>query len=104
MLPLEEVCKLYDVKANATHPQTSPGLTASEAAQRLESDGPNMMTPPKGKSALKLFGECLLTSFNTVLLLAAIISFVLQGLSASEEFDPTNVLSFSSLSTHANSQ
>jgi sodium/potassium-transporting ATPase subunit alpha len=79
------------VKADGTNPQKSAGLTQSEVTQRLETDGPNMMTPPKGKSALKLYAECLFTIFNMLLLVAAIITFVLQAITVSSVFDPTNV-------------
>jgi sodium/potassium-transporting ATPase subunit alpha len=38
---------------NAGNPSASSGLTAEEAQARLARDGPNQLTPPKKKSALR---------------------------------------------------
>jgi sodium/potassium-transporting ATPase subunit alpha len=92
---VEEVCQRYDVTANSDAPQLSAGLSAAEVAERLARDGPNMMTPPKEKSSLKLFLECLSSLFNLLLVLASIFTFILYGIDPIANGDNVRILFFS---------
>jgi sodium/potassium-transporting ATPase subunit alpha len=52
-LSLDELQSTLNVSFNAKEPSSSHGLTKEEAAARLARDGPNQLTPPKKKSALR---------------------------------------------------
>ncbi|KAF7974995.1 hypothetical protein HWV62_10595 [Athelia sp. TMB] len=61
-------------------PGQSPGLTAAEVQARLLRDGHNVLTPPKKKSALRKYWECLATMFNLLLILAGILEYILLAI------------------------
>lgn len=52
-LNFDELRKELDTQIDAKDPGGSYGLTADEAKARLTRDGPNILTPPKKKSALR---------------------------------------------------
>lgn len=52
-LPIHEIEGFLHTSFNWADPAQSRGLTADEAEARLKRDGPNMLTPPKKKSALQ---------------------------------------------------
>ena len=52
-LPLDALSDTFTTSFNSKDPGHSIGLTAAEARSRLEQDGPNILTPPKKKSALR---------------------------------------------------
>ncbi|OLY84255.1 Sodium/potassium-transporting ATPase subunit alpha-1 [Smittium mucronatum] len=62
----------------------SHGLDLSFVEQRLATDGPNILTPPKSKSAFELYFECLNNLFNLLLILAGILQFVLLAINYHE--------------------
>lgn len=76
----EEVALLFNTAINVGSPSSSPGLAQSEAERRLAKDGPNMMTPPKAKSPIILFLECLFSLFNVLLIVASVLTFILYGI------------------------
>ncbi|KAJ2077754.1 hypothetical protein H4R24_004941 [Coemansia sp. RSA 988] len=80
LLSLDEVCKKYNVQANADRPQDSYGLSTSQAQQLLESNGPNKLTPPKKKSGFHKFMICLMSLFNLMLLAAGILVYILLAI------------------------
>jgi sodium/potassium-transporting ATPase subunit alpha len=51
--PIQEIEGILGTSFNWTDPAQSSGLTAAEAEERLQRDGPNALTPPKKKSALR---------------------------------------------------
>ncbi|EJU00784.1 aminophospholipid-transporting P-type ATPase [Dacryopinax primogenitus] len=59
---------------------TSIGLSEQEAAARLKRDGPNVLTPPKKKSALRRFFDCLSSLFNVLLIIAGVLEYILLGI------------------------
>ncbi|KZP01143.1 aminophospholipid-transporting P-type ATPase [Calocera viscosa TUFC12733] len=59
---------------------TSHGLTEAEAEARLKRDGPNVLTPPKKKSALRRFFDCLSSLFNILLIIAGVLEYILLGI------------------------
>ena len=61
-------------------PGSSQGLSDSEAKARLERDGKNILTPPRKKSALRKYLDCLNTMFNILLIVAGILEYVLLGI------------------------
>ncbi|KIM49561.1 hypothetical protein M413DRAFT_59017 [Hebeloma cylindrosporum] len=75
----------FDVK----DPGHSFGLTADEAKSRLQRDGPNILTPPKRKSALRKFLERLFTMFNILLMVAGVLEYVLLGIDFHANFQNT---------------
>ncbi|KAF8968280.1 aminophospholipid-transporting P-type ATPase [Flammula alnicola] len=67
----------FDVK----DPGQSHGLTADEAKARLARDGPNILTPPKQKSALrKVVLDRLFTMFNILLMCAGVLEYIILGI------------------------
>jgi hypothetical protein len=52
-LPLDALADVLKTTFNAKDPGHSIGLTADEAKTRLEQNGPNVLTPPTKKSALR---------------------------------------------------
>jgi len=70
-------------------PGHSFGLTSDEAKDRLARDGPNMLTPPKKKSALRKFLDRLLTMFNILLMVAGVLEYVLLGIDFKANFQNT---------------
>lgn len=68
-LPLPELLNAISL------PSTSEGLTAAEAAIRLEQKGPNIIDPPTESLILKILGY-LFGGFNILLLGGAVLSIV----------------------------
>ena len=52
-LPLPELSKSMDTQFDTKDPASSAGISEEEAKARLARDGPNVLTPPKKKSALR---------------------------------------------------
>ena len=52
-LGFQELQTVLDTTFDAKDPSISPGLSSEEAKARLTRDGPNILTPPKKKSALR---------------------------------------------------
>jgi sodium/potassium-transporting ATPase subunit alpha len=74
---LEQTMKThFDTKS----PGSSRGLSESEAKARLAKDGKNVLTPPRKKSALRKYFDCLNTMFNILLIVAGILEYVLLGI------------------------
>ncbi|KDQ10530.1 hypothetical protein BOTBODRAFT_58067 [Botryobasidium botryosum FD-172 SS1] len=65
---------------NAKDPASSRGLAPDEVEARLKTDGPNVLTPPKKKSAFEKFFDCLKSLFNILLIIAGILEYVLLGI------------------------
>ncbi|OMJ25383.1 Sodium/potassium-transporting ATPase subunit alpha-2 [Smittium culicis] len=64
--------------------QSSAGLDSAFAASKLAADGPNILTPPKSKSSIAIFFECLNNLFNLLLILAGILQYVLLAINFKE--------------------
>ncbi|PPQ82387.1 hypothetical protein CVT25_008348 [Psilocybe cyanescens] len=71
----DELKTNFDIK----DPGHSFGLTSDEAKERLKRDGPNILTPPKKKSAFRKFLERLFTMFNILLMIAGLLEYGLLG-------------------------
>ncbi|KAH9948142.1 aminophospholipid-transporting P-type ATPase [Amylocystis lapponica] len=67
----------------------SYGLTSAEAKERLVRDGPNVLTPPKKKSPLRMYIDLLLTMFNILLIIAGILEYILLGVDFKDNFANT---------------
>ena len=100
-IPLQALSDTVKTNFNLKDPGHSIGLTATEAGTRLEQDGPNILTPPKKKSALRKvnhfffhtyisgilttfdlrqFLERLFTMFNILLMIAGVLEYALLGI------------------------
>jgi hypothetical protein len=55
LLTLEELGAKHGTDVNAVEPQQSRGLTHAQAAERLVTFGPNVLTPPKQTPAIIQF-------------------------------------------------
>ncbi|KAI0628777.1 aminophospholipid-transporting P-type ATPase [Trametes polyzona] len=78
-----------DTAFDPKDPAQSPGLSAEEAKARLARDGPNVLTPPKKKSALRKYWDCLMTMFNILLIIAGILEYILLGVDFKDNFPNT---------------
>jgi sodium/potassium-transporting ATPase subunit alpha len=78
------------------------GLTAVQAKQVLERDGPNALTPPKQTPEWIKFCKQLFGGFALLLWIGAILCFLAYGIQASsfEEPAPDNVCVISLTGTH----
>ncbi|CDO71883.1 hypothetical protein BN946_scf184940.g30 [Trametes cinnabarina] len=70
-------------------PERSPGLSTDEAKARLSRYGQNILTPPKKKSALRKYWDCLMTMFNILLIIAGILEYILLGVDFKDNFPNT---------------
>ena len=84
LLSFEDFCKRYTTSFNADKPAESEGLSETAAATKLKEDGLNMLTPPKKKSWVIRYLECLVTLFNLLLIIAGILVYILYAV------DPIN--------------
>ncbi|CAH7688077.1 hypothetical protein PPACK8108_LOCUS22980 [Phakopsora pachyrhizi] len=75
-----QVAKSLGSSIDLAKPSISQGLLPDEAQLRLTRDGPNQLTPPKKKSALRKYFDSLLSLFNVLLILAGILEYVLLGI------------------------
>ncbi|PVU90593.1 hypothetical protein BB559_004561 [Furculomyces boomerangus] len=78
--PAAEVASKYNTSINENSIQNSTGLTTAQAAELLTKYGKNVLTPPKSKSGLMIFIECLLSLFNALLIFSGIMQYVLLAL------------------------
>ncbi|KAI9508826.1 aminophospholipid-transporting P-type ATPase [Russula earlei] len=79
-LPIEEIQGLLNTSFSWSDPAQSRGLTTTEAEARLQRDGPNALTPPKKKSALQKYIDCLRSMFNIILIISGILEYILLGI------------------------
>ncbi|KAH9857520.1 aminophospholipid-transporting P-type ATPase [Lenzites betulinus] len=78
-----------DTSFDHKDPTQSTGLSADEAKARLARDGQNILTPPKKKSALRKYWDCLVTMFNILLIIAGILEYILLGVDFKDNFANT---------------
>ncbi|KAI0737979.1 aminophospholipid-transporting P-type ATPase [Daedaleopsis nitida] len=88
-LALKDLQTELDTSFDAKDPSISTGLSTDEAKARLSRDGPNVLTPPKKKSALRKYYDCLMTMFNILLIIAGILEYILLGIDFKDNFPNT---------------
>ncbi|KAJ3239230.1 hypothetical protein HDU81_006335 [Chytriomyces hyalinus] len=76
----EQLMAHHKTSFDAAKPMQSKGLDAADAAKRLAEQGPNILSPPKKKSMIWLFIECLFNIFNALLLFCGIAGFIVYGI------------------------
>jgi len=79
-IPLSEFNNKLNTQIDTKDPGQSRGLTQVEAEIRLARDGRNVLTPPKKKSALRKYFDCLRNLFNLLLIIAGILEYILLGI------------------------
>ncbi|RDX52903.1 aminophospholipid-transporting P-type ATPase [Lentinus brumalis] len=88
-LGFQELQTELDTTFDAKDPSISPGLSSEEAKARLSRNGPNILTPPKKKSALRKYYDCLMSMFNILLIIAGILEYILLGVDFKDNFPNT---------------
>ncbi|KAJ7491121.1 aminophospholipid-transporting P-type ATPase [Mycena latifolia] len=88
-VPLANLGETMGTSIDTKDPGGSHGLTAAEAAARLQRDGPNILTPPKKRSPLRQYIDRLMTMFNILLIFAGILEYVLLGIDFRNNFANT---------------
>ncbi|TFY58665.1 hypothetical protein EVJ58_g6280 [Rhodofomes roseus] len=88
-LPYDQLGAALDTSIDTKDPSASFGLTTDEVKARLARDGRNVLTPPKKKSALQKYFDCLLTMFNILLIIAGILEYILLGIDFKDNFQNT---------------
>ncbi|KAF9036806.1 aminophospholipid-transporting P-type ATPase [Panaeolus papilionaceus] len=88
-LSLEGLLAELKTEFNVNDPVHSFGLSTDEAKARLATNGPNVLTPPKKKSAIRKFLDRLLTMFNILLMVAGVLEYVLLGIDFHANFQNT---------------
>jgi len=86
-LSIPQVCDVYHTKFNEEDPEQSQGLTQEEAAQRLAQNGPNALTPPKGKSEIVKFLEQFTSPFAIIPVIAGVWTFILYFIDIPNNLD-----------------
>ncbi|KAJ7778681.1 aminophospholipid-transporting P-type ATPase [Mycena maculata] len=87
--PLSGLGEALATSIDVKDPAASHGLTATEAAERLKRDGPNILTPPKKRSPFRQYIDRLLTMFNILLMVAGVLEYALLGINFHENFANT---------------
>lgn len=64
------------------------GLTVYQAEEKLESDGPNQLTPPRELPAWMKFVKQMFLGFNILLWISAALSFLTYGIQFTQMPDP----------------
>ena len=80
-IPLEELCARY-----GTDPER--GLPTKKAAETLEADGPNELTPPEATPEWIKFMRQMFGGFATLLWVGSILCFIAWGIEVSRSDDP----------------
>ncbi|KAL2917749.1 hypothetical protein HK105_202622 [Polyrhizophydium stewartii] len=80
LLPLADIEKRYAVSVNAAKPVSSQGLMATEAAKRLQENGPNQLSPPKKRHPFLRFLDHLMGLFNVMLLVSGVAAYILLAI------------------------
>ncbi|ESN95060.1 hypothetical protein HELRODRAFT_102867 [Helobdella robusta] len=80
-IPLNELLERLET-------DVAKGLTESEAHKRYLRDGPNALTPPKGKSAFVKFLETMFGGFALLLWIGAALCFIAYGIQFSYNSTP----------------
>jgi magnesium-transporting ATPase (P-type) len=88
MLSLETLVQRYDVLVDMADPAKSVGLTAAEAKRRLETEGPNALTPPKTENAFIQYIKLLRDPLTIMLLVAAVLSIITQAFAQKGDYTP----------------
>ncbi|KAI0081422.1 aminophospholipid-transporting P-type ATPase [Panus rudis PR-1116 ss-1] len=88
-MSLHDLSQTLGTEIDSKDPGQSYGLTSDDAKTRLLKDGPNILTPPKKKSALRKYLDCLMTMFNLLLIIAGILEYVLLGIDFKDNFANT---------------
>ncbi|KAJ3113569.1 hypothetical protein HDU96_003267 [Phlyctochytrium bullatum] len=89
LLSIPEVAAKFNVQVDEAKPSGSQGLSAAEAAKRLEENGPNMLTPPKKKHPFFKFMECLLGVFNLMLIASGVAAYITLAIDYKNNFSNT---------------
>ncbi|KAI3615969.1 p-type cation-transporting atpase [Moniliophthora roreri] len=88
-IPIEHLGEKLETSIDTKDAAQSFGLTADEAKSRLAKFGPNVLTPPKKKSALRKYFDRLMTMFNILLIVAGILEYILLGIDFKDNFANT---------------
>ncbi|KAJ3068509.1 hypothetical protein HDU98_008343 [Podochytrium sp. JEL0797] len=80
LLSFQELTQRHNTSFDPAKPMQSKGLTDDDAAKRLLENGPNILSPPKKKSAFLLYLECLANIFNLLLVFCGIAEFIVYGI------------------------
>ncbi|KAK7037531.1 hypothetical protein VNI00_011023 [Paramarasmius palmivorus] len=88
-IPIDLLGEKLETSIDTKDPAQSYGLTAAEAKARLANNGPNVLTPPKKKSALRKYFDRLMTMFNILLIVAGILEYILLGIDFKDNFANT---------------
>ncbi|KAH8100263.1 aminophospholipid-transporting P-type ATPase [Cristinia sonorae] len=88
-LSFAELGTTLEAAMDTKDPGNSYGLSAEEAKARLARNGPNILTPPKKKSAFRKYFDCLMTMFNILLIVAGILEYILLGIDFKNNFANT---------------
>eukprot|EP00475_Leptophrys_vorax_P045385 TRINITY_DN9399_c0_g1_i1.p1 TRINITY_DN9399_c0_g1~~TRINITY_DN9399_c0_g1_i1.p1 ORF type:complete len:1122 (-),score=367.71 TRINITY_DN9399_c0_g1_i1:46-3411(-) len=83
-LTLEELNARYGCGLNFDAPWESAGLSNAKAAELLEKNGPNMLTPPKRLHPFIMFLHEFKNPLTSLLLLCGALSLVLWGLDTTQ--------------------
>ena len=76
LLSLEALSARYGTQLDAAEPRASGGLSAAEAASRLASHGPNVLTQKKGEPEWRRFLRQFTDPLLVQLLVAGVLCFV----------------------------
>ncbi len=79
-MSIEQICGRFKTSVNPAKPGQSLGLKPLDAFERTTKYGFNTLSPPKKKSGVIKFFECLGNLFNIMLIIASILQFTMLAI------------------------
>ena len=79
--------KEFYTRTNITTANAESGLSAKDAAKRLASNGPNVLTPPHQTPKFILFLQTLVAGFNVLLWIGGAAAILSYGLETTQKAD-----------------
>ncbi|TKR89788.1 hypothetical protein L596_013837 [Steinernema carpocapsae] len=87
-MKLTELAKMFSKsRINVSQPEKSAGLGQNDAKERFELDGPNVLTPPKQISSLKLFFKQFANFFFILQIVAGVISLITYLVNTEDQYN-----------------
>ena len=87
LLSLPGLMTRFSTRLDFGNPRQSPGLSDKDAAERLERDGPNALTPPKETSELVKYFSHYADPFMLLLILSGTLSCIAYGIDKSQQIN-----------------
>jgi Cation transporter/ATPase, N-terminus len=89
MISIDTLLQRYNVSVDQSDPARSMGLTSAEAQHRLDTEGPNALSPGKEANAFIQYVKLLKDPLIIMLMVTAVLSIISQVFAVEGDFTPT---------------